>query len=574
MISVLLIWLYIALTAGIVGKTVLAVFRCRPRTGVSCQLAGLVTVTVYAEFWSLFGGVGLAANLVLLAVCMAAVILSRRGQTRSVFFSEIRQRIQRVKRHPLGAAVITAAILLLALGTSAGNWHIDTPLYHAQSIHWIETYGLIPGLGNLQSDFAYNNACFSLYALYSFSWLTGQSFHAVQGFLAVLLMLLCLPVGESETGNTSAHRLRPADLLRLAALLQIVFLYDELVSPSSDSFILLLVHAVILLWARLSDTAHREASPVPYALVAMLAVYAVTVKLAAAPLLIFAVKPIFMLLKGSEKNLRVFGRFVLTALVIVLPFFARGILISGWLLYPVFPLHAGLPWKIPDGVGISESFEIRQNGRMIFDMSQADTSLFGWVKGWLTGQSLKARLLIYAAAASVLFALLRALVSLILHLRGTKIRYFRDACSVFTEIVLAVCVLFWFFTTPQMRFGEAYLMDLSALVFGGLICAGTDRLRETARNRAERLISSVIIAVSVSMAALLFITGQVSCSQLFLQQDYERYSVGEYRIDGVTLYYPTDYVYTGYYAFPATRWKDENVRALGTKITDGFAAKE
>ena len=43
--------------------------------------------------------------------------------------------------------------------------HVDTGLYHAQAIRWIEEYGVVCGLGNLHSRFAYNSAAFALCAL-------------------------------------------------------------------------------------------------------------------------------------------------------------------------------------------------------------------------------------------------------------------------------------------------------------------------------------------------------------------------------------------------------------------------
>lgn len=572
MISTLLIWLYIAVTAGIVGKTVLAVFRCHLRSAVSAELAGLAGVTVFAQIWSLFGGVGLAANLVLMAGCflITACAVLKKGTVE--VFSWIGRGITEIREHPAKTMILMVSILVLALGTSAGNWHIDTPLYHAQSIHWIETYGQIPGLGNLQSDFAYNNACFSLYALYSFAWLGGQSFHAVQGFLAVLLLFLCLSPVDRGSDGTSGHRLSPAFFLRLAAMLQIVFLYDELVSPSSDCFILLLVHVIFLLWTELSEKDGDEVSPVPFALVAMLSVYAVTVKLAAAPTLLLAFGPAAALLFGKSRDLRCFLRFVLTALLIVLPFFARGILISGWLLYPAVALHGiELPWRIPDGVGIFESFEIRQNGRMIFDMDLADTSLTGWIPGWFAGQTLQARLLILAAGAAVFITILRLLLRLVDFLKKRKIR---GTGVLFTETVLAGCLLFWFFTTPQMRFGEAYLLIMSALVAGDILCAGLNRFGESLRKRAEAVMEYGPAVFLAAALGFLLVTGQIPFSHPVLQQDYDRYPVTAYRVDGIKLYYPTDYVYTGYYAFPGTRWKNEDIRALGAKITDGFTAKQ
>ena len=80
---------------------------------------------------------------------------------------------------------------VFAYGASTGIIHYDTGLYHAQSIRWIEEYGVVPGLGNLHTRLAYNSASFCLSALYSFAFLGGQSYHCVAGFLAFLLAVVC-----------------------------------------------------------------------------------------------------------------------------------------------------------------------------------------------------------------------------------------------------------------------------------------------------------------------------------------------------------------------------------------------
>ncbi len=584
MLSVVLIWFYIAATAGAVGWGILRGFRYRPRRLVSYWLAGLAACTVYAEAWSLFGGVGLAANLILLAGCTAVLVLNRRDLPAAA-----KRLTDALSENELRTVIGCILLLILAAATTTGNWHTDTPLYHAQAVHWIEQYGAVKGLGNLQSHFAYNNSCFCLYALYSFHWLGGESFHAVQGFLAALLALLCtdllsIPALRARGGHviSEGRHLETADILRLAAAVQLVLLADELVSPSSDSFILILEHLVMILWVEYAD--REDYTPYPYGWLTMLVIWAVTVKLAAAPLLLLGLYPIGKLLFGKSRDYRAFGRFVLTALLITAPFFIREIILSGWILYPVLPEHiVELPWQVPDGVGQFESFEISQNGRMIFDMNEADTSLFGWEAAWLARQPRAGRLMFYGTVLAAVLAILHGL--------------YRTAMTSVTELSLTFAFVFWFFTTPQLRFGEGYMLLLSAAVYGRLFVRLGEKLEVFRRgspdagrpgvplagtrpSRASRLLPAVWhlaehLAVGVFLATLVAMlrlsAGSALRDHALLQQDYDRYPVDTYEIDGIALYYPTEFVYTGYYAFPATRWQVEGVRALGSSVRDGFA---
>ena len=68
MLFVLLNWCYLSITAFITGLVCLLPFerlgyRLRSVTGV--WMAGLAALTVYAQIFSLFGGVGIGANLLL-----------------------------------------------------------------------------------------------------------------------------------------------------------------------------------------------------------------------------------------------------------------------------------------------------------------------------------------------------------------------------------------------------------------------------------------------------------------------------------------------------------------------------
>ena len=82
---VLINWLYIAVTTFLAGYGILGLFArlfgYKIRHTISYLLAGLTTVTVYAQFFSLFGGVSTAANLLLMAGCFAVALVSRKELT-------------------------------------------------------------------------------------------------------------------------------------------------------------------------------------------------------------------------------------------------------------------------------------------------------------------------------------------------------------------------------------------------------------------------------------------------------------------------------------------------------------
>lgn len=194
MISVILNWIYIIATAGTAGCAVLYPFYrfrgYRFKRLDSYFFAGLVTVTVYAQIYSLFSGVGLWANLFLLAACLLVNGLFGKKIWEMLSWTYFHEK-KETKRNREAFLFCWGKRLLLCLlflwfvyGTSAGFMMYDSNLYHAQSIRWIEEYGVVEGLGNLHNRLAYNSASFALTALYSMKFLFGQSLHTVAGLMA------------------------------------------------------------------------------------------------------------------------------------------------------------------------------------------------------------------------------------------------------------------------------------------------------------------------------------------------------------------------------------------------------
>ena len=81
MLFVLLNWCYVSITAFITGFVCLLPFErlgYRLRSVTGAWMAGLAALTVYAQIFSLFGGVGTGANLLLILFCLAAALLLRK----------------------------------------------------------------------------------------------------------------------------------------------------------------------------------------------------------------------------------------------------------------------------------------------------------------------------------------------------------------------------------------------------------------------------------------------------------------------------------------------------------------
>ena len=97
----------------------------------SYLFTGIVLMTVYAEIFSLFGGVSFLANALLLVICLICFLVKK--EELAGHFRHIRLTVT-----PQRVILILVLFFLFAYGTASGLEHYDTGLYHAQSIRWIE----------------------------------------------------------------------------------------------------------------------------------------------------------------------------------------------------------------------------------------------------------------------------------------------------------------------------------------------------------------------------------------------------------------------------------------------------
>ena len=501
MLTVILIWLYVILTTYLIGYGFLTSLVNMPgmhlkkhtkgikkydfRFRESYLITGVVLVTVYAQFFSLFSGVGLGANIGLVAVCILVGVYYRYELWYDL--TRMLQRSRPCRKYILYLVVF----LLLAYGTSHGLMHYDSDLYHAQAIHWIEQYGIARGLGNLHVRFAYNSSAFAVSALYSMRFLGGQSFHVMSGFFALLLAWQCVDI--KNVARRGYFIL--SDFARLAAIYYLFTIFDEIVAPASDYFLTTLVFYVIIHW--LDMYVKHEKSYVPYILLALLGIFAITVKLSAAPMVLLSVIPIYKLFhERSPEKTRAFWISIILAFIIVIPFLIRNVIISGWLLYPVtFLDFFGFKWKIPKGLAAFDALEIKTFGRGYNDVAGYGNVPFSeWVPHWFSSITGVSRIMLILDIISIIVFAVYAICFLV-GIAGERTEKTKAAgkrkifdishrsrlnIADFLTIsgTMICCLIFWFFSAPLIRYGVVYVWLVPALVIGRMVILGFGMLDE------------------------------------------------------------------------------------------------
>lgn len=577
---VLINWLYIAVTTFLAGYGVLGLFArlfgYRIRHTISYLLAGLAVVTVYAQFFSLLGGVSTGANLFLLTGCLAVAIGCRKSL--GEFGAE---EIAKLNKEKWKYGVYAFLIILMAYGTSRGYMHFDTSLYHAQSIRWIEEFGVVPGLANIQARFGYNSAAFPLTALYSMKGVFGQSLHTTAGYFALLGSVFALDLYKVF----AEKRIRLSDFVRLGLVFYLSVIFSEMMSPASDYYAQILLFIILILWLEEDDyqTAMGLQNPVPYGLICVLIVYAVTIKFSVAVLLLFVLKPAVMLIRSRAG--KQIGIFFASGLLTALPFFIRNVIISGWLVYPFVGIDLfNVDWKIPKWQVEFDSTEIGVYGKGLNDVSKQNAPLAEWVPAWFENLKALEKVFILLTVAAVLAGVvyLVCYMAVIMKSRikcrmqnglGNEKMLWNNALNFPLEfLVFVASTIFWFVSAPLVRYGYAYVTVVPLLTFGYLFL----RLMEKEIVRAYRKAVYAVFCLAVIGFLFTRITGlgndiaRTWKEPYYLSQmDYIDGEANTRVVDGITFYVPEELGHIGYEKFPSSMFALP-FELRGESIEDGF----
>jgi hypothetical protein len=307
----------------------------------------------------------------------------------------------------------------------------DTGLYHLQTFMWNSQFPITLGLGNLHGRLAFNSTLFLIAPLddrAGLGWISN---------LAVLVFVLmsCYARLALVTRQSVAFWFLTLAVITLALWPQELFWAGVL---NADGFAAILVvywFSILICYG-----ARQQADVV---LLFLTAAFAVTVKLSTAPLMLLALGIVWINRKTAD--VRRYPAIAIVGMLFGL-WVARGFLLSGCAVYPVpQTCIAGLPWSVSRAQAAYELLGIkswaRTPHRIDYDNVMGNWT---WVPAWTvrTLEDWSARLLLVGAVAGSLSALF-----------GTRV----SRTVLAAAGALCICLAYWFFTAPDVRFGSGYL---------------------------------------------------------------------------------------------------------------------
>lgn len=522
-------------------------------------IVGLCGLTVYAEIFSLFYKLGGAA--------LAGVIFLD-GIWLFLAFQELKKWIKSKKTSILSARLLlTAAVGMIVLIAASGTVDLyDTYLYHAQSIRWLEEYGIVPGVGNLHSRLAYNSSFLCLQALFSFRFLLGQSLHSINGFVMWILLSYAL----CSMKFLRNRKIYASDFARLALIWYCADIIHTASSPGTDYFALGLIGYIVCKWVTLLEEDEKQIAP--YAYLCILGVFTVSLKVSAVMIVLLVIMPAYRLFK--EKKWKEIVIYLSLGILTIVPFLIRNVILSGYLLfpYPVLDIFS-FDWKIPKENATYEQALIKawaRGARTDYSV-WADAPLTEWFPLWRDSYLLADSSLTIEFIVNIMAIPLALIAGTVKGLRKKNWHFFHVLGC------LIMGILFWFFNAPTRRFGEIYLLLLPLYLAGILL--------ENCKARIIAAIVAMIFFVGIGSYSIQhLVTGSLanaSRQYLVACADYDYYdcSLIGTNIGKLNVYCPdpgSNSDLAGYYFFPATPNYPNNLDEIelrGESFAEGFRPK-
>lgn len=471
-----------------------------------------------------------------------------------------------------GWSAAAGLVLLLALLTVLENAthpvaNPDTGIYHAQAIRWLEEYPAVPGLGNLHSRFAYNSHWLVLNALFSLAFLGGPSLHLAGA------MLFALAVWDFAGGlrRWLNDEESIANSLRILFLpLSFYLLGSQTSSPGTDLPVILMLWLLVPLWLESSGMRGEQAS-IRRVLLFSVAVFAVTLKLSALPLLVLAAGLAVQDARKRPVNLLRWG---LWGGLLLLPWLMRNVVLSG---YPVYPLAVldlfSVDWKIPYGEVLREAQIISAWARLpnVDATVVLSMPLNEWLPVWFSDRTSNQRLILLLAAVSPLGMGLAAVwLGRSRIVRGQGFGGWLAAYA-----LTAGGAVYWLFGAPDLRFGYGWVMLLIALPLAGLTAALAAALQGWKKSGLKALLMAVLLAVQLWFLAASF-EGRTLAQRWLLPPDYPLHATFPCPLENGTVLCAGEESYTQcyYQPFPCIPKPIEGVELRGSDWGEGFRHRQ
>jgi hypothetical protein len=447
--SIVLTWILCALLLAGIGTLLLR------RLKVECSFfdafwAGLCIAVASLEVYHFFRPVDVIIAGLLCGVGLYGIILNREMLLASS------QQAARFGFWPIIGCLVTP--LVIAARCAGPAVHYDTGFYGAMAVRWFVTYPLVPGLTNLLGQLGLNSNVFLCVAALNQGPWRDLGFHL---FVGLLLSAIVISIAESFFRVFLSREQSPLNyFVLLFAVPGIVWvLSGEIVGTNTDlPTTVVSIAAMIALFDGLQERMKPHGSQrrieARLLVAMMLFTLAITFKISSLALAGLgwgiALVQLFSLERPPIRKRQLIVAATLLTSVLAIPWLIRGVVLSGYPLFPSSAFAVPVDWRVPRTTADMLA-HVNRSWARIPHAGFEETSGIRWIGRWVAG-AIKNRV-------DLIAPVLISLAGFIFLLRR---RVFKDLFWLKLLLPSLGGLVFWFSLAPAFRFGESAIWTTAA----------------------------------------------------------------------------------------------------------------
>ena len=554
--------IYIFVLTFIYGSAVIILFDkllgSADKQGVPLSIlniTGMIVLAVIAGYLSLFMKIGMLANSIVSFLAMALYLVNRTEINRLAkgYLCDVRM----ANRFGL---VIFLFVCALALIESANQPKVgDSGLYHIPTIKWIENYGIVPGLGNLHGIYAFNSMWHPLSALFGFSFFGIESLHILNGMMVIFAFGFFLGgVTDILNGSSSITSIIKAGTIPFS-----LYVYrPQIGSPAVDLPAALLIWVAFILCLENVNSDQRFRSRTINVIIVIVALYVSTIKLTVIPVAILCLYLFYIQYKA--KRWPELWLQIGLVLIIVVPWLARNIVLSGYLVYP-FPRVDlfNVDWKLPYQYVMDEKLATQGWARLPGPnwKESLDMPLSELIPKWFAWLPHQYKLTIAVTTIITLGYLLWMLCNV-----KQRRQYSLKEPTNIVYLTAFAGTLYWFMMAPEPRYVFGFTFFMCALPIVPLL----QRL-VVQFPLLSRVLMLVVVLIVLLQNGYLSIRDMAGTTDIVLKPaPYPSEELSTKIIDNTVFYSPTKTDQCWYAPLPCTPIFQKKLSLRGSGLESGF----
>jgi hypothetical protein len=489
-------WLVCAAVCIGIGGLLLRCFRFA-FSPLDALWTGIALICAILQLYHFFRPVDFAAVLLLFALALAGWIWNRVSLFRRLIISTSQR---------LNALLFLIAATIIAFRAAGPCEHYDTGLYGATAIRWFISYPLVPGLGNLAGQLGFNSSVFLWMAALDQGPWHGLAHHLFVPFLIAALFASILPAAVRVFRGSAVPALDWfKTLLFIPAAIWAAT--GKIVGANTDmsGSVVCLAAAIMAFRGLDALPSDDETRPMSLVVAMMLFSLAVTFKISSVVFAFLgwtvALVKLWSLSRSTpQRKWLVYGAVLLSA-AIVLPWIGRGLILTGYPLFPSTALSIPVDWR-ESAADAQWQADFARSFARVPELTMAYAHGWHWLGPWFRYMVLERE----GFVIPLCLALVGAVVGLF-----TRSRRSEEPVPRWLWLLLPglAGMLFWFLEAPAIRFGE-FALWTTAATLGALAAI---RVLETPLRKR------------VTLAALLLVTGWAAHPRLLWGSNF-RPSIG------------------------------------------------